>query len=330
LRWGAAKKSRDASLIRSIRRRTDDVTALHKRYAEVETSLATLEADPTDTKCNLVVGQYKCLLKGEWQVGLPMLALGDNETLKELAVKELSEPKGSNEQIALADGWFDLAQSSKDIEVQVLRRAAFWYRQSLNSEPRVSRLVKAKVDKRVQMISMSIAQPSGADEDRRPRVAKIPKAPKVIVFKSQQEFDQQFAKILPASGNKAVGGRVAVSAKHVGSGAPQTMLDGSRGAGEWFNRHGGQVAAEWPGKPPGRYLVLFPRAANIYGADVWARGLVRINNGEAFPIIGMQNGYIAVVDLGTSVPIRSVRIAIVSEAHPGIREIEIHEGAQSQ
>ena len=33
---------------------------------------------------NLTVGKYYCFQKGDWEKGLPMLALGQDETLKAL------------------------------------------------------------------------------------------------------------------------------------------------------------------------------------------------------------------------------------------------------
>ena len=69
---------------------------------EATDALAALQNDPNDPNANLIAGRYVCFVNGDWSVGLPMLALGDDEALRQLAAKELTEPKISDEQVALA------------------------------------------------------------------------------------------------------------------------------------------------------------------------------------------------------------------------------------
>lgn len=57
--------------------------------ARYKASLAALEAKPTDPVANVAVGKFYCLLKGQWSQGIPMLALGNDPTLSELAKAEL-------------------------------------------------------------------------------------------------------------------------------------------------------------------------------------------------------------------------------------------------
>ena len=68
-----------------------------------------MEAKPTDPEANLIVGRYKCFVKGDWDTGLLMLALGTDPALATLAVKELEGAKSPDEQVKLGDSWWALA-----------------------------------------------------------------------------------------------------------------------------------------------------------------------------------------------------------------------------
>jgi len=66
----------------------------------------TLAKKPDDPEANFTAGKYLCLVKGDWDKGLPLLAKGSDAKLKELAQKELAGPKDAAEQAAVGDGWW--------------------------------------------------------------------------------------------------------------------------------------------------------------------------------------------------------------------------------
>jgi len=99
-----ARRSRDTSLVRKMVAIKKDAAESEIAYAEVEKAQAVLEANPTDPDANLTVGRYTCLAKGDWAKGIPMLALGSDAQLKDVAVKELKGPTSADEEMALGDG----------------------------------------------------------------------------------------------------------------------------------------------------------------------------------------------------------------------------------
>ncbi len=121
-------------------------------YQAIEAALAVLADNPADAEANLVVGKYRCFEKGDWENGLPMLAMGNDPGLKAAAEQELAKPSTADDQTKLGDAWWELAERedepSKD---QLLRRAAIWYERAL---PELSDgLVKAKIEKRLEQIT---------------------------------------------------------------------------------------------------------------------------------------------------------------------------------
>ena len=56
-----------------------------KEIEELQEARAALAKDPKDPKASLVLGQYLCFSKGDWEKGLPLLAQGSDASLKGLA-----------------------------------------------------------------------------------------------------------------------------------------------------------------------------------------------------------------------------------------------------
>ena len=52
-------------------------------------ALSVLEDKPTDPAANLAAGRHLCFVKGNWDRGVPMLALGSDAALKAAAIKDL-------------------------------------------------------------------------------------------------------------------------------------------------------------------------------------------------------------------------------------------------
>ncbi|MDP2764851.1 MAG: hypothetical protein Q8O54_08445, partial [Brevundimonas sp.] len=62
--------------------------------------------------------------------GLPLLALGADAALKELAAKELKNPESVEEQLAVADAWWDAAEKAAGQERDAMRfHAGSWYQE---------------------------------------------------------------------------------------------------------------------------------------------------------------------------------------------------------
>ncbi len=113
-------------------------------------ALATLESSPTDPDANLLVGKYDCFAKGDWAHGLPMLALGNEPTLKSLGEQEVKGVASSEEQAHLGDAWWTAAEAQNGVDKKSMQeRAAYWYQSAL---PALSGLPKDKVASRLRKI----------------------------------------------------------------------------------------------------------------------------------------------------------------------------------
>ncbi len=143
----AARKAKEYALVKQIVARNEEVEEIAKVYADIQEALATLKGNPVDPEANLEVGRYFCFVKGNWEHGLPVLALGVDGESKKLAVKELRGVSSAEDRAALGDGWWELASACEGTAQKRLQgRAEYWYRQAL---PGLTGLVKDRVEKRI-------------------------------------------------------------------------------------------------------------------------------------------------------------------------------------
>jgi hypothetical protein len=140
-----ARSSKDKELIQKTAAKTKEVETAAKAYTGAREAMKVLKEKPTDPDANMVVGKYQCFVKGDWEKGLPMLALGSDEALKSLAKKDLAGARAAEEQVTLGDGWWD---------ADGRERAVHWYSQAL---PGLNGLEKARVGKRVPVVTKPTA-----------------------------------------------------------------------------------------------------------------------------------------------------------------------------
>jgi len=132
-----------------LRRKADKIQEVEKR----------LETSPDDPDDNDIVGRWYCFEREDWRRGLPRLAKGSDAALAELAGDELRQATtGPDEQVRLADAWWELAEKAKKSWRAAIRRhAAQWYRLA---EPGLDGVAKLKVEKRLAETEQS----PGAEE----------------------------------------------------------------------------------------------------------------------------------------------------------------------
>jgi hypothetical protein len=145
-----ASSAKAIALRDQAREAIEHVKQAQKRQSALEGANSLLAADPNSAEANLVIGKYQCLIKQDWQAGLPHLAKGSDDELRKLAEQELQPPTQAAGQLELADAWWDLSQRRQDpkndLESKAIRaRAAYWYRAAI---PNLSGISQAKAIRR--------------------------------------------------------------------------------------------------------------------------------------------------------------------------------------
>ncbi len=166
------------------------VQELRAQWDAMQAASAKLQANPNDAESHTVLGRWLCFTQGDWQQGLPHLAQGTDAELKDLAARELNAATiDASEQVALADGWWGVAETADPkVKGAILNHAADWYKQA---EPQLtSTLLKVKVAKRLEELAQKI-------EAETPQSAKKPPLA-VAPFTAEQatQHQQAWAKYL--------------------------------------------------------------------------------------------------------------------------------------
>lgn len=180
----SARRARNYTLVKEIVARLKVIDEAKAGYAEYEKAVARLEESPTDPDANLSAGRYLCLVKGDWEKGIPMLALGSDEALKAVARKDLKGASSAAEQVTLGDGWWELAQTREDGQKEMLLRAGSWYDEAKAGS--LSGLALTKVQKRLEEIErfgrpIAEARPRGVRAAGRVKVT----ADKVVLWNTR-------------------------------------------------------------------------------------------------------------------------------------------------
>jgi len=149
----SARKARDIAVLRQAVSQLSDVEALEKEYVTISPALTKLANAPANPDANLAVGRFLCFVKGDWESGIRMLALGSDQELKNLAEGELGAPSKPEEQLHLGDEWWTLAESQEGRPKRnLLIRARHWYSEAI---PSLSGLSAARVRKRLDELEQS-------------------------------------------------------------------------------------------------------------------------------------------------------------------------------
>lgn len=168
-----ARRSRDMTLVKQVVEVTKDVGEQQDAFQAFQRVWAVLETDPTNPVANRVAGRYHCTNRGNWDRGVPMLALCDDPKLKEVAIQELRVEEEPQAWIALGDAWW--AREEEPFKL----RAATWYKKALDSR-QIAGLAAVKAERR-----LAEAQQTGKP---------IPEAPKPRAL----DQDEQIRRFLTA------------------------------------------------------------------------------------------------------------------------------------
>jgi tetratricopeptide (TPR) repeat protein len=182
----AARKSRDSQVIADVRTAARDVQEARAEFEKVAAYVNTLRDNPTDPQANLEMGKYECFVRGDWDAGLPLLALGGDEALSEIATRSIAAAAEPQQRFDLANAWWDLAEKRTGDERKAIQSYALTiYREVA---PDLVGLSKTVAEKRI-----SDAAEAAPNDDRKVvgrRTKKDDDKPRVINLLQLVNLDQ--------------------------------------------------------------------------------------------------------------------------------------------
>lgn len=147
----AAKLSASGEVRARVKETIDRLELAKSEYQRLKSEFDTLAADPNNPKANEAVGKFYFIFAGDPEKGLSMLAKGpgpdSSNQWKVLAQRDLANIDSPEEQAALADDWWTLAeQQSEPAKDRLEARSILWYRRAL---PGLNGLAKTVAEKRL-------------------------------------------------------------------------------------------------------------------------------------------------------------------------------------
>ena len=118
----SAGNNHASSLATSLKQRS---AILAREYRDVEKYHQILQKDPDDAHAAFLYGQFVALKLNNWKEGLSWLARGDDAGYRTLAKQELANSNNAGALLAVADGWYQLADQEKGITRQELEQHAY-------------------------------------------------------------------------------------------------------------------------------------------------------------------------------------------------------------
>lgn len=149
-----ALKARSAALAKTIQVQIRSTYELEDQYGQVKKAQKKLDKNGDDPGANLLVGKYMCFIKGDWEIGLAMLARCSDAKLKDLAKHDSEVPEDVKGQVEVGDGWYELAQTEKNVRAkkQLQSRACVWYKEAQVNADGIN---KAKIQKRLAELNLA-------------------------------------------------------------------------------------------------------------------------------------------------------------------------------
>ena len=140
---GLARVAQDNSLVTRAADLKADVASLKSEAGRVKPLLEKPGASDAEA-----IGRYLCLIKGDWEAGLPHLLAGAKAPLKGVVEKDVLKPVETEKQLEVAEGWIESAQKEKSAwrKAAMLARARTWLE---SASQNATGLIKMRVDKRL-------------------------------------------------------------------------------------------------------------------------------------------------------------------------------------
>jgi hypothetical protein len=140
-------------------------------FAAAAEAFKMLAKDPADGKASAAAGRFLCFEINKWELGLPLLAKGDDANLRDIAIADLVPAKSTEQQTALADRWFDLAAADESHAKAIRTRALELYQSAL---PQLAAAERARVEQRIASLELTekVAEDRDAP-DTTPAIASI-------------------------------------------------------------------------------------------------------------------------------------------------------------
>lgn len=135
----AGRRARHHDLATAAEHQQTLVRRGQEQHAQLAAAIERLRQQPDDAEANRATGLYRCLVRGDWRRGLPLLARSGDAPLAEIARLEPLAGKDPSRRAALIDAWRAAAQTQTGpqtgpLRTECERQAKYWYDRGLPAD----------------------------------------------------------------------------------------------------------------------------------------------------------------------------------------------------
>jgi hypothetical protein len=187
-RAAAEKADMSAVLKKAVDHSAKQSDAQRTEYEAIKPTVERLEGNPEDEEASLALGKFRCIVRDDWEGGLPLLEHGSDTSLRELARKDLVASPDAAARASLGDAWYERAGKSTGKEKNAYLRRAFYCYQDAFAD--LDRKEQARVRQQVTKVTTQLpelARPfadleySGATVSRKAGVSLLHLGPHQVV-----------------------------------------------------------------------------------------------------------------------------------------------------
>jgi hypothetical protein len=150
----AADRVKQIGLIDEAKRKLQEIAWAKSEHDRAKAALETLTATPDDRDAKSAAGRFRCLVKGDWERGLAMLADGSDAAYRALAAADLlAATADASAKAKAGDQWWEHGDKLPARARTCCReRAAYWYRQCVG---KLTGFTRTSIEKRLEELERS-------------------------------------------------------------------------------------------------------------------------------------------------------------------------------
>ena len=128
---------RNAPIPKALNLLRVQLSSAQRNFDAAKDSLAEYRLDSSNGEAASTFGRFLVFIKGDWDTGLPLLAKGGGEDMRELALADIKGAEKAMEMVALGDAWWSMAERAKAgvYRQACADRASHWYAKAFVNLP---------------------------------------------------------------------------------------------------------------------------------------------------------------------------------------------------
>ena len=167
--YTVARRAGDRELLKRVSARRREIRQLNVESQKMSKAREAIRADPGDQTAHLILAKWHCFRQGDWSEGIPHLVRCGDPGLKKLGELETAGAETADQQLRLADSWWNFAERAGPMDKTGARlRAGHWYRTVL---PQLKGLARTKAQVRMDAIGdipVAATKPAKDEKEKTP------------------------------------------------------------------------------------------------------------------------------------------------------------------